>query len=203
MGDEQHGAAEGLQRGLERLAALEVEVVGGLVEDQDVRLEWTRIASASRRRSPPDSPASGFSASSPENRKRPSSARALPGVSPVARCAASSTVPVGSELVGVLGEVGELDVVAAAQLAVGRVAAAVRVSMQRGLAGAVRADQRDVLASLEPQVGAVEQRLLAGLDAPPSSSKTTRPLRFAGANAKSRSPPARGRLWSRRLRRSE
>ena len=53
----------------------------------------TRIASESRRRSPPDRPSSGFSASSPLNRKRPSRARALFGVSLVARWAASSTVP--------------------------------------------------------------------------------------------------------------
>ena len=52
----------------------------------------TRIASDSRRRSPPESPSSGFSASSPQNRNWPSSARASLGVSPVARWAASSTV---------------------------------------------------------------------------------------------------------------
>ena len=51
----------------------------------------TRIASESRRRSPPESPASGFSACSPPNRKRPSSARARFGVRPVARWVASST----------------------------------------------------------------------------------------------------------------
>ena len=44
--------------------------------------ELTRIASDRRRRSPPDRPSSGFSASSPENRKRPSSARVGPGLSP-------------------------------------------------------------------------------------------------------------------------
>ena len=58
---------------------------------------WRRRTPGSRaqrrRRSPPERPASGFSACSPLNRKRPSSARALLGVSPVARCAASSTVP--------------------------------------------------------------------------------------------------------------
>ena len=36
VGDEQQRALEGLQRVLERLARLEVEVVGRLVEDQDV-----------------------------------------------------------------------------------------------------------------------------------------------------------------------
>ena len=36
MGDQQDGALEGEQGVLERLAALQVEMVGGLVEDQDV-----------------------------------------------------------------------------------------------------------------------------------------------------------------------
>src|SRR6185312_4510710 len=35
--DEQHGAGERLERRLERLAALEIEVVGRLVEDEEVR----------------------------------------------------------------------------------------------------------------------------------------------------------------------
>ena len=58
--------------------------------------ECTRIASDSRRRSPPDRPSTGFSAASPENRNWPSSARAFGGVSFVARWAASSTVAVES-----------------------------------------------------------------------------------------------------------
>ena len=79
--------------------------------------ECTRIASDSRRRSPPDRPRRGFSAASPENRNCPSSARALLGVSRVARWAASSTLRGRVELLGVLGEHAELDVVAGAQLA--------------------------------------------------------------------------------------
>ena len=53
----------------------------------------TRIASDTRLRSPPERPSIGFSASCPLNRKRPSRARALPGVRPVARWVTSSTVP--------------------------------------------------------------------------------------------------------------
>ena len=148
-----------LQRVLERLAALEVEVVGRLVEDQDVGVaSATRIASDSRRRSPPQSPSSGLSTSSPLNRKRPSSARAWLGVSPVRLTAASSTVraPPRLELLGVLGEVADLDVVAGAQLAARRAARSAdqRVD-QRRLARAVGPDERDVLAALEPQLGVV------------------------------------------------
>ena len=91
VGDEQQRPGERRQRGLERLAALQVEVVGRLVEDQHVRARLDQDRQRQPARSPPDSPSSGFSASSPENRKRPSSARALPGVSPVACCAASTT----------------------------------------------------------------------------------------------------------------
>ena len=54
--------------------------------------EATRIASDSRRRSPPLSPSSGFWPSSPLKRKRPSSARAFCGVRPVWIVAASATV---------------------------------------------------------------------------------------------------------------
>jgi hypothetical protein len=37
VGDEQHGAGERVKRRLERLAALEIEVVRGLVEDEEIR----------------------------------------------------------------------------------------------------------------------------------------------------------------------
>ena len=55
--------------------------------------EATRIASESRRCSPPEMSESCFSTSSPEKRKPPSSARAFGPVRPVSRWAASSTVP--------------------------------------------------------------------------------------------------------------
>ena len=83
--------------------------------------EWTRIASDSRRRSPPESPSSGFSAvlaaeqEAAEQRRAPCSASARSRAAP-----ASSTVPGRPELLGVLGEQAELDVVAAAQLAARR-----------------------------------------------------------------------------------
>ena len=121
VGDEQQRAGERLQRVLERLARLEVEVVGRLVEDQDVGVATaTRIASDSRRRSPPLSPSSGFSASSPLNRKRPSSERAWLGVSPVRLTApprATVRAPPPSSSSACWDEVADLHVVAGAQLA--------------------------------------------------------------------------------------
>ena len=81
--------------------------------------DCTRIASDSRWRSPPDSASSGFSASSPLNRKRPSSARALAGVSPVAVLAGleHGARVAAVQILGVLREEPDLDVVTGAQLA--------------------------------------------------------------------------------------
>ena len=123
--------------------------------------EWTRIASDSRRRSPPESPSTGFSAASPENRNWPSSARALFGVSFVARCDRLDHVGGRVELLGVLGEHAELDVVAAPQLARVELALAGERRDQRRLARAVGADQRHVLAALEPQLGVAQQLAVA------------------------------------------
>src|SRR5450759_4543510 len=43
VGDEQQSALERAQGVLERLAALQVEMVGGLVEDQDIRRPWCAV----------------------------------------------------------------------------------------------------------------------------------------------------------------
>ena len=102
----------------------------------------TRMASDRRRSSPPERTATSFSASAPENRNRPSSARALPGVRPVARCAASSAVPSRPISSACCDRKPELDVVAAAQLALLERAPAGERLDQRRLAGAVRPDQR-------------------------------------------------------------
>ena len=63
VGDEQDRAGERLERGLERLTALEVEVVRRLVEHEEVRARATIAARARRRRSPPESTATCFSCS--------------------------------------------------------------------------------------------------------------------------------------------
>ena len=63
VGDEQDRARERLERRLERLAALEVEVVRRLVEHEQVRARGDDAASDSRRRSPPDSTDTCFSCS--------------------------------------------------------------------------------------------------------------------------------------------
>ena len=69
-----------------------------------------------------------------------------------------------TDLLGVLGQEAELDVVAASQLAVAQREPAGQRLDQRGLAGAVGADQGHVLAPLQPQLGAFEQLALARRD---------------------------------------
>ena len=61
-----------------------------------------------------------------------------------------------TDLLGVLGEKAELDVVAAPQLALAQRESAGQRLDQRGLSGAVGADQVHVLAALQPQLGAFE-----------------------------------------------
>ena len=121
------------------------------------------MASESRRRSPPDSPSSGFSAASPLNRNRPEQRARLVGLEAGGALGrlqhrARARRP---ELLGVLGEQPELDVVAAPQLAGVELALPGQRLDQRRLAGPVGADQRHVLAALEPQLEVVEQRALA------------------------------------------
>ena len=66
--------------------------------------------------------------------------------------------------VGVLGEVAELDVVPEAELPGRGLAAAGEGVDQRRLAGAVGADENDVLAALHPQRRVGEQRPARDLD---------------------------------------
>src|SRR5581483_10895484 len=117
----------------------------------------TTIARASRRRSPPDSETTRFSCSShPEKRKRQSSA-----------CASGRFQHRAAlvELRLVLGEVRRLHAVAEPHLAAHRVPAAEHRLEQRRLPGAVRPDERDVLAALDRERGVREQELVPGLDA--------------------------------------
>ena len=144
----------------------------------------TSTASDSRRRSPPDSPASGFSASSPENRKRPSSARALFGVRPVARWAASTHALLGrarQPRAPPRAGRGSRPSRCGPSLRACRPAARgvpARISISVVLPAAVGPHQRDVLAAFEPQLGVLEQR--------------------HGAAAPAPAPPRRGRRAARR-----
>ena len=138
--------------------------------------EWTRIASDSRRRSPPDRPSSGFSASSPENRKSPEQRPRLGRASARSRAASprapSARVPAPSSSACwerkpslTLWPVRSFPSTRPAQPPPSSSRRPASVSISVVLPVAVGADQRHVLAALEPQLGVVEQLLVAGRDA--------------------------------------
>ena len=130
--------------------------------------EWTRIASDSRWRSPPDSPSSGFSASSPLNRKLPEQRPRVVGRQlrsragrPRAPCA-----PLPS-LVGVLREQPELDVVAACAACRRRARAPPASAVISVVLPEPLAPTSDTCsAALEPQLGVLQQHPVADLQQP-------------------------------------
>ena len=93
--DEQHRAGERLERGLERLAALEVEMVRRLVEDEEVRAR----RDDDREREPPPLAAGErgdrllVRVPAGEEEAAEQRLRLRPRESPVAACGASSTLP--------------------------------------------------------------------------------------------------------------
>ncbi len=150
VGDEQHRARELPQRALERLAALQVEMVRRLIEHEHVGSR----ADEDRQRQPAALAARelaqrllGLLAGEQEPpQERPrlvgrQSRGALRGLQWRAGAA-------GRELVGVLAQVAELDVVPCAQLARLELPATGERLDQRRLAGAVGAHQRYMLATL-------------------------------------------------------
>ena len=174
------------QRRLERLAALKVEVVGRLVEHEQVGAarddEREGRAAAARR---PRGRSTGFSCSSqPEKRKRPSSFCASGRRRPVAATAASSTEPRSSSSTLVLGEVGDLDAVAEPDPPRGGLEPPEHRLEQRRLARAVRADRapraRRARARTTPPRAAASRRRAASR---PSASITTRPSAPACRNS--------------------
>ena len=150
MGDEEHRAGERLERRLERLAALEVEMVRRLVEDEEV---GARGDDHRERESPPLAA------------REHGDLLLLLGVAREEELAQEvlrlgtcesrhrdGAVEHGAALVEldvVLGEVGGLDAVTHADLPAVRVAMADERLEQRRLARAVRADERDVLLALD------------------------------------------------------
>ena len=167
--------------------------------------DCTRMASDRRRRSPPESTSSGFSASSPENRKRPSSAARLVRGQPGqvrGRLEHGPGGP-GRELLGVLGEEAELDVVAGAELA--RPPDRPRRPRRRSAPGARRASRsasscrrrwaRPATRARRARATARRRRAAPGrppTTRPSSSSNTTRPLRSGGLNENSSAAPSAG-----------
>ena len=67
--DQQHGAGIFGQRLFQQLQRIDVEVIGGFIQDQQVRGAREQRASSSRLRSPPESMRTGDCARRGENRK--------------------------------------------------------------------------------------------------------------------------------------
>ena len=164
VGDEDHRALEAEQRVLERLAALDVEVVGGLVEDQHVGAGGDE----DRQREAPLLAAGDVGellldvgAGEEEAAEQVAGLLAAEAGLALGRVEHRALPRRG---VGVLGEVAELDVVADADRAGGGLAAAGERLDQGRLAGAVGADEDDVLAALDFELGVREQGPARHLD---------------------------------------
>ena len=159
MGDEEHGAGKRLERRLERLARVEVEVVRRLVEDEEVRARGDE----DREAEPPPLAAGEVAhllhvrlpageEEAAEERLRLRARETGHGLDAVED--AASLV----QLEAVLGEVADLDAVAEL------VVAGDRVLDQRGLAASVRADEGEMVAALEREGDVVEQDAIRDLD---------------------------------------
>ena len=157
--------------------------------------EATTSASASRRRSPPDSATTGLSWSSqPEKRKRPSSACAWPRCRPVAPIVHSSTLPRSSSSTSCWEKYAS-----STPWPIRPISPADDRLEQRRLARAVRADQGHVLAALEHELGVREQRLRArcevealGLDHRPPAPRRLQELEAERAPLAARRLDAHG-----------
>ena len=165
MRDEQHRAGERLERRLERLAALEVEVVRRLVEHEQVRArgddERERETSPLAAREHRDLllvrlPAGEEEPAEEVLRLRPREPRL--GDGHVEDRAAVRQLRL------VLGEVRGDDAVAELHAPLVRLPEAEERLEERRLARSVGPDERDVLPPLEHDRGAVEQELVAGGD---------------------------------------
>ena len=159
-------AFEGRERVLERLAALDVEVVGRLVEDQHVGAGGDQ----DRQRE-----AALLAAGDVVERLLRIGAGEEEAAEQVARLLAAEAGlalggfehgPVPRRRLGVLGEVADLDVVAGPHRAGGGLALLGEGLDQGRLAGAVGADEDDVLAAFDFEVGAGEQGAARHLDRP-------------------------------------
>src|SRR6188472_3078483 len=163
MGHEEDRARERVEGGFERLAALQVEVVRGLVEKEHVRAggdderqcEPAPLASRERGHGPlVHLPAGEQEASEQVLRLRALEAGLV--------LDESEHVPALVELDLVLREVRGLDAVAQLELPLDRLAAAEKRLQERRLSRAVRADERHVLPALDGERDVREKRLVAG-----------------------------------------
>ena len=144
MGDQQQRTLELLEGVLERLAALDVQVVGGLVQDQHVcpgvHEDGQRQAAALAPGEAIERLLGLLAAEQEAAEQRPGVCRGQLGGA-LAGLQNGPGGPAG-QLLGVLAQVADLDVVAGSELSGRQFAAPGQRLDQGGLAGAVGADQR-------------------------------------------------------------
>src|SRR6185437_14733679 len=151
-------AREAQQGVLERLAALDVQVVGGLVQDEEVR---ARDDGARERQSPPLAAGERrhglLDVLAREEEEPEQVARGWAGQAGAGRDRVEGAVGV-RQLERLLRVVAGLGAVAEPDLAGGGLAAAEQRLEQGRLARAVRPDQGDPLPALDGEVGALDER---------------------------------------------
>lgn len=162
MGDDDRGALPGAQHFFEPGNAVEVEVVGGLVEQQQVGLldqgAGQRDALARTARQAGDL---GVRGQAELFQHGAYARRALP-VFVVAFDVADHVEDSGVFVqLRLLFDRGHAQPRTAGDVAVVGNGAAIQQPQQRGLAGAVAADEADALAGLDGEVGVVQQRMVA------------------------------------------
>ncbi len=207
--DHHHGPVVGLQGRLERLAALGVQVVGGLVEHEQV--------AAARQQADQAQPAPltarellDLAVDHVAREEEPAEQRPrLPRGHVAAREHGLQDGPVLRQVLAVLGEVGERDLVTQAHPAARRRPAPDQGLDEGGLAGPVGPHHGDALAALHGEAGAGHQRpaghrhvQAVDLDHQPRAALGTREAEGQGGLAARRLDPrqlvepllARGRL---------
>ena len=191
MGDEQDRAGKRVERGLERLATLEVEMVRRLVEQEQVRArgddEREREPPALAAREHRDGPLMHLPAREEEPAEE---VLRLWTLKPRGVLCDRKHRPALVELDLVLREVRRLDAVAEPQLSGDGLPAAEECLQQRCLARAVRPDERDVLSPLDRERDVCEELLVAcgERDALGLHDRTAAPLRLKELEAQALRP---------------
>src|SRR4051794_27775699 len=155
--DEQQRPRELRQRVLERLARVEVEVVGRLVEHEDVGAGLHQDRQRQALALAPAQPGDRLLGLLAAEQEAPEQRAGLVGRELRRALAGLEHGPGRADRLGVLGQVADLHVVAAPQLAAGQRGVADERVQQRRLARPVGPDERDVLAALEPELRVLEQ----------------------------------------------
>ena len=153
VADQQHGAGVVRQHFFEQFEGFDVQIVGRLVKDEDVRRLAKRRASRRRARSPPESARPGCASVRAGRGNLAGRRRCVCGYRPLRRnrvrrrrCRAGFVrVKLGTQLV----EVGDFQFGAVFDVAAGGREVAEQQAQQGGFARAIRADEADFFAAFD------------------------------------------------------